>query len=301
MSETEFTLEQFLIDAKNFDNPVNKEGVFKLKKCELFYFIEDKTELIARAYPITSSQYGIEISKGMLSVIYDYTVKNYQGYYEKNKSILGMTKNSFLRMVCNLIGEMTFWHEFSHICRNHFLFLDEHKESPKKALKRRAVEMDADIYGASILLARILSIPEKVLPLNVTICVYTIALRGLFEVLNLHFPPPLDYKNNEYPHPHARAFCAFSCAVTSPLMESIDNDLKNQIQAEGFINFIRFEHNHLKNMFNIESVMHMNNSDLDLWDSERKKIDKNQILAFNRRTLSEKVATYIRLLKTKLN
>jgi len=295
MNDTKFTFEQFVDDAKKYANPINKEGLFKLNNRELFYFVESSDDIKARAYPMSSgTQFGIQIYTGLLRKLYEFVLENYSKHYEANRKSINLSKNAFLRFMCNILGEMAFWHEFSHVARNHFLYLDSSLHELDTLNKRRIVEMDADIFGASMLLARVLSIPEKTIPIDIAVSSFAIGVRGLFEVLHINFPPDLKHENSDYPHAQARAYTAFSFAMTSPFIEKMDKHKILSLQSIGAIAFINFEHQILGSKFDEGAVNSMRNDDFDKWEFSQKEIGKNSLIVFNARTIGEKASTYAR-------
>lgn len=295
MNDPEFTFEQFVDDARKYANPITKEGLFKLKNRELFYFVENSDDIKARAYPMSSgTQFGIKIYTGLLRELYEFVFENYPKHYDKNRKFINLSKNSFLRFICNILGEMAFWHEFSHVARNHFLYLDSSLHELDTLNKRRVVEMDADIFGASMLLARVLSIPEKTIPIDIAVSSFAIGVRGLFEVLHINFPPDIKHENSDYPHAQARAYTAFSFAITSPFIEKMDKQKILFIQSIGAISFINFEHQILGGKFDEGAVNSMRNDDFDKWTFSQKEIEKNSLIVFNARTIAEKASTYAR-------
>jgi len=295
MKENKFTFEQFCQDAKKYADPINKEGLFKIKDHELFYFLDSQDIVKACAGPIRGAkQYKIEIYHGLLKEIYNFTIDNYPQYYRKNKNRLNISEYAFLRLVCNIMGEMAFWHEFSHISRNHWVFLNNETQTKSSINKERVVEMDADIYGASMLLGRVLSIPEKTLPAGVAIEAFAIGVRGLFEVLYLNFPTPVNHKTAGYPHSQARGFNAFSFAMTSEIIEKMDDSKKAILQLIGSLAFIDFEDSILGNKFDQDAVASMVADDLDKWAMASKEIKKNSQLSFEARTIGERASTYAR-------
>lgn len=95
-------------------------------------------------------------------------------------------------------------------------------------IDRRLVELDADIYAASFLLARTYSVylsSNGAYPLQDLMQAYSTGIRVLFEVLHRNNDFEDDtHELSDHPHSLARAYAAIAFGLTGPVGDKIGAD-----------------------------------------------------------------------------
>ncbi|QZN94067.1 hypothetical protein [Symbiopectobacterium purcellii] len=303
--EQKFTYDMFLSDVKSNQKQILDEGIVKVKGAKIYNYIKDDVSINSSSRPTASDQYTIAINSGVLLAIFDYSNDVIRPFYKLYHSQLNVTEELFVRFVCGVMADFIFWHELSHIIRGHFDYLGIYQsEKPlsfnlSKLGESRVAELDADIYGASLLFLRVLNVinsgsirPEDAL------CSYTVGLRSIFEILhNDNELEDLTHHEAEHPHSQARAFNAFSFGVTSPDAIRYSQDKMPYYQACAEQYFLDFERLALGNKFNIEAVSDIMPIDVSQWLSEKEKLDTLSRISDETRTFAERLKSNVRYIK----
>src|SRR5690606_35649183 len=183
-----FTFDQFLNDVKSNSKRILSGGYLVLKGGKsIYYYISDDDEINAKASKTSNEQYSLKVNIGLLKECYKYIDTSIRDYYEVACVTNNLTEEAFLRLVAGTFSEIIFWHEYSHIVRGHFEYLDNAKAKLKNELEsRRNIELDADIYGASFLFGRIYSVylsNPSMYSIETLMQAYSIGIRAAFEIL----------------------------------------------------------------------------------------------------------------------
>jgi hypothetical protein len=234
--ETKFTYEMMVKDLQDNSKRILKGGWLEISQItETVLQIVDSFEINARIYLSAPDQYTIRIYEGLLKACYTYANSELREYYSTIAQQSKFTEELFIRTVCSCVTEFIFWHEYSHIARGHLNFLDVRKKlwiadgfSTLELKDRRLVELDADIYAASFLLARTYTVHKGshgAYALQDLMQAYSIGIRLLFEILhrNNEFEDDI-HELSDHPHSLARAYAAIAFGLTGPVSEKIGSD-----------------------------------------------------------------------------
>lgn len=235
-NDKKFTYEMMVEDLKDNAKRILKGGWLEISEItETLLQIADSPEINARIYLSSADQYTIRIYEGLLKACYAYANSDIRDYYPTIAHRSNFTEELFIRTVCSCVTEFIFWHEYSHIARGHLNFLSSQKKlwaadssSTLELIDRRLVELDADIYAASFLLARTYSVylsSNGTYPLQDLMQAYSTGIRVLFEVLHRNNDFEDDtHELSDHPHSLARAYAAIAFGLTGPVGDKIGAD-----------------------------------------------------------------------------
>jgi hypothetical protein len=306
--EKDFTYEDFIADVKQNYKIILDEGIVKLQGSKVYAYIGEEQFINAKATRSAPDQYIIKINEGALKAIFKYSTDVIRPFYRKYHANLGVTEELFTRFVCGVMSDSIFWHELSHIIRGHFKYLGIDKYDVSlgfnldEVSKSRIVEIDADIFGASYLFLRVLTvISSGSIRAEDALCAYTVGLRSIFEILHIdNVLEEHNHKVSNHPHSQARAFNAFGFGITSPEMINYKKDVTPYYQEVALKIFIDFELLALGNKFNIDAVTEIMRVDVANWRSEKVTLDSFSIMSNEKRNISEKRKSMFRHLVNKL-
>jgi hypothetical protein len=234
--DKKFTYEMMIEDLKDNAKRILKGGWLEIPEItETLLQIADSSEINARIYLSSADQYTIRIYEGLLKVCYTYANSDIRDYYITIAHRCNFTEELFIRAVCSCVTEFIFWHEYSHIARGHLNFLKSREEiwatdssSTMELTDRRLIELDADIYAASFLLARTYSVylsSNGAYLLQDLMQAYSTGIRVLFEVLHRNNEFEDDtHELSDHPHSLARAYAAIAFGLTGPVGDKIGAD-----------------------------------------------------------------------------
>ncbi|MCG6202325.1 hypothetical protein [Psychromonas antarctica] len=306
--EQKFTYEDFKIDVKQNHKMIIDEGIVKLQGSKIYPYIGDDQSINAKATRSAPDQYIITINEGVLKAIFSYSTEVLRPFYKIYHANLGVTEELFIRFVCGIMSDFIFWHELSHIARGHFKYLgiDQYDTSLgfnlDKISESRIVEIDADIFGASYLFLRVLSVINSgSIRAEDALCAYTVGIRSIFEILHIdNVLEDYNHRTNEHPHSQARAFNAYAFGVASPEIISYKKNILPYYQECAQQFFIDFESLALGNKFNIDAVAEIMPVDVDKWHSEKAVLDSLSIMSYEKRSMAEKRKSLFREITNKL-
>jgi hypothetical protein len=282
--EEKFTFDQFLDDVKSNSKRILSGGYLALKGGKnIYYYVGDVNEVNAKASKTSNGQYSIEVNVGLLKECYKYIDKNIRNYYEVASANNNLTEEAFLRLLAGAFSEMIFWHEYSHIVRGHFEYLDSARNQHKNELEcRRNIELDADIYGSSFLFARIYGIyldNQSRYSIETLMQAYSIGIRATFEVLHRdnEFEDIL-HKESKHPHSLLRAYTAITHALSSPIMLKISEDVANECTEIALRELLAFESTNNCTLVDVDMLRECVESEWQVWYKNKAELDEYMIL-----------------------
>src|SRR5690606_5400139 len=180
-------------------------------------------------------------------------------------------------------SEIIFWHEYSHIVRGHFEYLDNAKVKLKNQLEsRRNIELDADIYGASFLFGRIYSVylsNPSMYSIETLMQAYSIGIRAAFEILyrDNEFEDIL-HKESTHPHSLLRAYTAIVHGLSSPILLNFPVDLANKCTEIALRELLAFESSNSCSLIDVDKLRECVESEWQVWYKNKTEIDGYMIL-----------------------
>ncbi|MCV4275826.1 hypothetical protein OH710_24600 [Pseudomonas capsici] len=219
-----------VFDLKNNAKKFISVSHFEIAGAKVLLLVKDSMEPTARVSPTASDQYIIWIYRGLLEACLNFVNTNVRAYYSAIRATTLFDEATFLRAVCSCMTEYIFLHEYSHITRGHFSYLEPRKgswrDTPELEVEdKRFVECDADIYAANKLFARVHSVfqePRNNSRLHDLMQAYTVGIRAMFEMLYSISGVEDDiHLESDHPHSLIRAYIAISMGVTGPVSQRV--------------------------------------------------------------------------------
>lgn len=248
MRELPFIFSQYLKDVRDNANQFLGAKSLKLRTgAKVIAMVAEDQSINASASQTAKDQFLIRLNEGLLKGCFELINRTGRQYYRRHIAELDVTEELFIRTVCGAASEMVFWHEFAHIARGHIFYLRDEGMLPAFEIAECGVnsartgdttsdefntwqflELDADIYGAQFLLARLITIQasrgNRISP-ETWLRVFALGVRSMYEVLHRNgYCVHEAVLDATHPHPLSRAYVAFThgLARTSDLGISDD-------------------------------------------------------------------------------
>lgn len=298
--ERKFTFDDFVFDVKS-----NSKQALLLRGCTLknekkiYFYISDSEKIEALSYEESDKQYILKITVGLLKECYKYIDENVRSYYEIASETNNLTEEAFIRLVSGTVSEMIFWHEFSHIARGHLAYLKKvDLDQGNYKENRRFVELDADIYSASIIFFKLYGIyvsKKNDYSLDSLMQAYSIGIRALFEVLYkvVQFENE-NHKESNHPHSLIRAYTAIIHGLSSPMASKLPEDTHNKCMEIVTVELLAFEFSKKCTIIDPNMLDEYSKLEWLYWYENKSKLDEYLMLERKRVTWGEKINVFFR-------
>lgn len=252
MSEIPFTFSQYLIDVRDNAKQFLAARTLRLRNnARIIAMVANDEEINASAMQTSKDQFLIRVNDGLLRKCFEILDPTAREYYQRNMKYFDVSEELFVRTVCGAASEMVFWHEFAHIARGHMDYLraqgllEEYKitESELKSGNGAVaesdssriwqfVELDADIYGAQFLLARVVTIlasHRNRIAYSTLLRAFALGVRGMYEALyQAGYTGHFDELGGTHPHPLSRAYVAFTHGLAGASRLGVSDDIADE-------------------------------------------------------------------------
>ncbi|SDY80834.1 hypothetical protein SAMN04515617_1235 [Collimonas sp. OK242] len=252
MNESPFIFSQYVVDADENAKQILRAKSLTLRGgAQIIAMVVKDPEVNASAHQTAKDQFLIRLNDGLLRGCFELFNTTARQFYRRNSTHFDVTEELFVRTVCGSASEMIFWHEFAHIVRGHIGYLrgqgllpafDITESGSNSASDVAAIsdsfstwqfiELDADIYGAQFLMARLVAIlaakRNRIAP-STLLRAFALGTRGMYEVLYQNgYVIHDDAPEATHPHPLSRAYVAFTHGLAGASRLGISERVANE-------------------------------------------------------------------------